>query len=189
LKIGVFYRLVNYHGKSRGILKNTEALSDKEILLSWEKNVSPWTKAVQEKQIDSRKLVTDQAIVDAVSSLFANKILDIGCGEGWLVRALAARSCSVTGLDAVSGLIDKAKEHGGGTFHILEYEQISPGSLNEKYDIAVCNVSLLGKELVEHIFKVISEILNTGGKLIVQTLHSHISCGDRPYINDWRKGS
>lgn len=32
-------------------------------------------------------------------------------------------------------------------------------------------------------------ITNTGEKLIIQTLHPHISCDDRPYIDGWRKGS
>ena len=42
-------------------------------------------------QIESRILVTDQAIIDAVVGRSPNVVLDIGCGEGWLVRALAAR--------------------------------------------------------------------------------------------------
>lgn len=164
-------------------------MSDKKILESWEKNVSPWTKAIHENQIESRKLVTDRAIVNAVSSLFSGKVLDIGCGEGWLVRALLSRGFSATGIDAVSGFIDKAIEHGEGDFQILKYENISSSTLSEKYDIAVCNFSLLGKESVEHIFNTVPEIINDGGHLIIQTLHPHISCGDSPYIDGWRKGS
>ena len=166
-----------------------EALSDRKILDSWNKNVSPWTKAIQEKQINSRRLVTDKAIIDTVSSIPANKILDIGCGEGWLVRELLSQGFSVTGIDAVKGLVDKAKKYGGGLFQILEYENISSSTLHEKYDTAVCNFSLLGKESVEHIFNIIPQILNNGGYFVVQTLHPHVSCGDIPYIDGWREGS
>jgi 2-polyprenyl-3-methyl-5-hydroxy-6-metoxy-1,4-benzoquinol methylase len=27
-------------------------------------------------------------------------VLDVGCGEGWLARALSAHACRVTGVDA-----------------------------------------------------------------------------------------
>lgn len=43
-----------------------EPLSDQKILDSWEKNVSHWTKAVREKQIQSRCLVTDNAVIKEV---------------------------------------------------------------------------------------------------------------------------
>ena len=45
-----------------------DVLNDKEILNSWAKNVSQWTNAVQQSRIESRNLVTDQAIIDAVLS-------------------------------------------------------------------------------------------------------------------------
>ncbi len=166
-----------------------EAFYEKMILDSWEKNVYPWTKAIHEKQIESRKLVTDQAIINAVASLSASKILDIGCGEGWLARELSSRGLFVTGIDAVKGLVDKATEHGEGDFRVLEYEDISLSTLGEPYDVAVCNFSLFGKESVEHVFNAIPEFINDGGHFIIQTLHPHVGCSDSPYIDGWRKGS
>jgi len=55
-----------------------QALSDLKILDSWKKNASPWARAIEEKQIESRRLVTDQTIVEAVSSIQAKTILDPG---------------------------------------------------------------------------------------------------------------
>jgi len=55
-----------------------QALSDLKILDSWKKNVSPWARAIEEKQIESRRLVTDQTIVEAVSSIQTKTILDPG---------------------------------------------------------------------------------------------------------------
>jgi len=166
-----------------------DVLNDKEILISWQKNVSQWTNAVQQSRIESRSLVTDQAIIDAVSSLSANSVLDVGCGEGWLVRALASRGLSVTGIDATQGLIDKAKAHEGGAFQVLEYMDVSSTTIAEKYDVVVGNFSLIGKESVEHIFKVMPDILNESGRFVLQTLHPRASCGDEAYADGWRKGS
>lgn len=166
------------------------SFSDIKILESWQKNVSPWVKAIQEKQIASRRLVTDQAIINAVTLLQPDKVLDIGCGEGWLVRQLSSRGIAVTGIDAIAGLVAKAKEHGGetGTFYVMKYEDISATGIAEKYDTAVCNFSLLGKESVEHVFRVIPEMLSKDGHFIVQTTHPLSCCGNTKYIDGWREG-
>lgn len=76
-----------------------------------------------------------------------------------------------------------------GSFLTLKYEDISQRSLSEKYDIAVCNFSLLGKESVERVFKVSPEILIDGGRLIVQTLHPCNHCAEEVYADGWRTGS
>lgn len=166
-----------------------QIFDDTKIVDSWKKNVAPWVKAIQYKEIESRRLVTDQAIVETISSVPAKKALDIGCGEGWLVRELSALGISTTGIDAIEELVSKAKELGEGSFKVLEYEKISASTIDETYDIAVCNFSLLGKESVEHIFDTIPSLLNDGGCLIIQTLHPNTSCGDLPYIDGWREGS
>jgi 2-polyprenyl-3-methyl-5-hydroxy-6-metoxy-1,4-benzoquinol methylase len=164
-------------------------MSEKKIVDSWKKNVSPWMKAIQYKEIESRRLVTDQTIVDTISAIPAKRIIDIGCGEGWLVRELSALGMCVTGIDAVEELVGKARELGGGSFEVLEYEKLTTDTIGEKYDVAVCNFSLLGNESVEHLFNTIPSILNDGGFIVIQTLHPRFSCGDLPYIDGWREGS
>ena len=48
--------------------------------------------------------------------------LDVGCGEGWLARALGPLGIRVHGFDAVPQLIEAARRAGGGTFERLSYE-------------------------------------------------------------------
>lgn len=163
--------------------------SDEKILDSWKKNAAPWSKAIQEKEIASREKVTNKAIIDSVLSVSPKNVLDIGCGEGWLVRALSLEGVSVKGIDAVDGLIEVAKAKSDDDFRVVEYENLSANIFEEKFDLAVCNFSLIGKESVEHVFKVIPSLLNKGGHFIVQTLHPHVSCGDLPYSDSWREGS
>lgn len=170
-------------------------LNDKKIIASWNKNAAPWIKAIENNDIESRRLVTNRAIVEAVSSLFHQKknydveLLDLGCGEGWLVREFCNREFSVTGIDVSSELIATAKQLGAGHYRVLPYEELSQHSFSHQFDIVVCNFSLLGKESVEHIFNVVPLLLKQGGYFVVQTLHPVASCGSQDYVDGWRKGS
>lgn len=162
-------------------------MSDTAIINSWSKNADPWTVAVRAGEIESRMLVTNEAIIDALRSRSPRSALDIGCGEGWLVRALDG--VEMIGIDVVPGLIEQARQAGGGDFRVVSYEQIADGKLHAQVDAAVCNFSLIGKESVEGIFRVARSLLNPNGAFIVQTLHPLIACGDAPYRDGWREGS
>src|SRR5687768_5760335 len=97
---------------------------DAEIIASWETNADAWASAVREQRIASRAAGTDQAILDAVRRQPAGRVLDAGCGEGWLARALGAHGYEVTGFDASEGLIDRARARGGGTFSVITFHDV-----------------------------------------------------------------
>ena len=166
-----------------------DPLSDEKIVDSWGKNATPWIAAVREEQVESRKLCTNRAIVEAVLSCTPRTVLDLGCGEGWLTRTLTAHGLQVTGIDVVPALIEDAQRTGDGTFLVLSYEDLAEGKWGETVDAVVCNFSLLGKESVEGIVRAASTLLNPQGRFIVQTLHPGWACGDTPYRDGWRKGS
>jgi 2-polyprenyl-3-methyl-5-hydroxy-6-metoxy-1,4-benzoquinol methylase len=78
-------------------------LSERDRLRrSWVANAPAWVDAVRGQRIESRCLVTDAAIVEAVLDQQPSTVLDLGCGEGWLARALASHGIEVTGVDASS---------------------------------------------------------------------------------------
>ena len=163
--------------------------SDEQVIEAWQENAAPWTEAVRGRKIESRNLVTDAAIIDAVMSRKPKSVLDIGCGEGWLSRALADRGLTCIGVDVVPDLIEKARTLGGGDFRVASYEQIAEGGLNVKVDAAVANFSLIGGEAVDSMIARIPELLNRKGSVIIQTPHPVIAGGDDPYVDGWREGS
>jgi 2-polyprenyl-3-methyl-5-hydroxy-6-metoxy-1,4-benzoquinol methylase len=167
-----------------------DPLSDAKIIESWHTNATPWTSAVREQRIESRKLVTDNAIVDAIMRRQPDSVLDIGCGEGWLSRAVAGRGVRrVVGVDVVPALIDQANAAGGAEFRVASYEAIADGALDLTVDVAVANFALIGKDAVDALVRTSPTLLNPGGALIIQTLHPVIATGDQPYKDGWRTGS
>jgi 2-polyprenyl-3-methyl-5-hydroxy-6-metoxy-1,4-benzoquinol methylase len=164
------------------------APSEANIVESWRHNVDAWTVAVRERRIESRELVTNRAIVDAVRSRSPRSVLDIGCGEGWLSRALAAPGIRVLGIDAIPGLIERATT-AGGDFRVACYDEIAAGALDFTADVAVCNFSLLGRESVDSVFAAMPALLEPHGVFIIQTLHPLLACGGQPYQDGWREGS
>ena len=79
-------------------------MTDERISQSWIANADVWTSAVRERRIESRRVATDAAIVSAVLDQHPKTVLDLGCGEGWLARAL--HGVDVTGIDGSPALID-----------------------------------------------------------------------------------
>jgi 2-polyprenyl-3-methyl-5-hydroxy-6-metoxy-1,4-benzoquinol methylase len=164
-------------------------LSDGHVLRSWSANVTSWTGAVRDRKIESRNLVTDDAIIGVVAELQPRTVLDLGCGEGWLARRLADTGVKVTGVDAIAGLIEEARSAGGGEFFTASYEEIASGELDLRVDAVVANFSLIGKEAVDDVVNAAPRLLNPGGSFVVQTLHPHVATGDLLYADGWREGS
>ena len=163
--------------------------SDQQIVDSWKVNVEPWVSAVRNGEIKSRLLVSNKAIIDAVMKIEPSSVLDVGCGEGWLVRELESCGVSCLGVDVVPELINYALNEYCGRFKTIPYEKLSYDELKEKFDVVVCNFSLLGKESVNNLFSKIPLLLNNDGVLIVQTIHPVMGCGETDYIDGWREGS
>jgi SAM-dependent methyltransferase len=160
------------------------------IVRSWHDNAEPWSDAIRTAAIASREAVTNRAIVEAVVGCAPRRVLDVGCGEGWLTRSLDALGMRVTGIDVVPELIANAVAQQGGEYHIQDYAGIADRSMvYGPFDAAVCNFSLLGCESVESLLGALPFYLDGSKNLIIQTLHPIAACGDAAYQDGWRAGS
>lgn len=164
-------------------------LSDERIIESWQKNVTAWIEAIRHSEIQSRVLVTNRVIVATITRLKPGTVLDLGCGEGWLVRELCKHGIDALGVDVIPKLVAYASQAGPGRFRTLSYAQLAEDTLNETFDLAVANFSLLGRESVTQLFQAMAGLLDPGGHFVVQTLHPVHACGEYEYKDGWREGS
>lgn len=165
---------------------DTMSREKEQLQRSWIANASAWRDAVRERKIDSRRAATDAAIVDAVMSLRPETVLDLGCGEGWLVRELTANGVRAVGVDASRPLIEAAQEAGGGSFHAGSYEELVSGDLPfAPYDAALANFSIL-EEDAGPVFAAAAQMLRADGAFVIQTVHPAFAAGDGGYVSEWR---
>jgi len=163
--------------------------SESAIIESWKKNVNPWIRAVRKHEIESRRLVTNKAIIDAILSLSPKNVIDIGCGEGWLVRELVSNNVDALGIDVIPEFVESANSEKKGRYRVLSYDELSSKAIGEHFDAIVCNFSLFGLESVEKVFRSAIELLNPNGSLVIQTLHPSNYQGEVHRSGGWVEGS
>jgi 2-polyprenyl-3-methyl-5-hydroxy-6-metoxy-1,4-benzoquinol methylase len=164
---------------------------EQDIIQSWQVNAGNWIRIIETGGIQSRKLVTNKAILETVYGDQPASVLDIGCGEGWLAKELADRGIAVSGADVIPELIEKAREKVNGNFVVASYEDIAEHktSLDGSFDTIVINFALIGKESTENLLAALPGYLSPGGKLFIQTLHPHSRKQMDDYISGWKPGS
>ncbi|MFN7118047.1 MAG: class I SAM-dependent methyltransferase, partial [Saprospiraceae bacterium] len=150
-----------------------------------------WIQTIDNQEIESRKLVTNQAIIEAVTSLNPLSVLDLGCGEGWLSRALVERGMDVLGVDGIPALIENAQAKGVGRFQVASYRDIAQHNAlaGQTFDAIVINFALIDQEETELLIHYLPNILKSSGKIIIQTLHPLSVIQQLPYKSAWQEGS
>ena len=154
---------------------------------SWSRNASAWAEAVRQESIASRRDVTNAAIVEACLRHQPQTALDVGCGEGWLVRALVAQGVDAVGVDACAELIELARRVGGARYHTCSYEELPQQAPRSNVDLVVANFSLTGGPSVPHLLRTVPQLLSASGRFVMQI--GHPASMEGPYRSGWREGS
>lgn len=164
------------------------------IASSWRSNALAWSRAVRDGEIVSRVELTNRAVIDVIMACKPDTVLDVGCGEGWLLRALSEKGVRGFGFDESEELVSFATAAGDAQLwrqSYLDFAALGPPPLIElgKVDVAVCNFSLIGKEPVAKMLAALPGWLAEEGTLVIQTLHPAFTAGEEGYRDGWRAGS
>jgi len=162
---------------------------EEDIIKNWFNNAKPWIKAVRNNEIESRTLITNKSILQCILKESPDNVLDVGCGEGWLVRTLTSQGINSVGVDIVPDLIASALNKSKGDYRALSYNDISREKIENIFDVIVCNFSLFGNESVKQLLKKIPDLLNKDGCFIVQTIHPSSLSTTTPNEEGWKNGS
>ena len=165
--------------------------NEQKIIDSWQANAGNWIDIIDTNGIESRRLITNKSIVEAVWKVKPVTVLDIGCGEGWLSKELQQNGMEITGVDVIPELVKKAEEKVPGNFFVASYEDIYSGKIAfpKLVDAIVINFALIGKESTENLLSYLPKLLNSSGVLFIQTLHPDSRKSINDYESGWKEGS
>ena len=148
--------------------------TDRPHSFAWNAHPDTWNRPGSDGPAQSPRAITDAAIVEAVASGLppGGRVLDAGCGDGWLARALAAMGAVVHGIDADPAQIEAARTQGQATFAVLAYEMAAtdPALLGGPFDAVVFNDSLPG-DRIRGTLRAAAESLDVGGRVLIHTAH------------------
>lgn len=162
---------------------HSDLLSDEQVNLTetknrWEKTshtIMKYYDATKDKGDRNRELVIDPALWKQLDEIKGLKILDAGCGNGYLSREMARKGAKVTGIDFSRNFIGYCRRKEKELQLGCKYEI---GSLTdmamfevESFDIVVSNIVMVDVQDYKTAFKEINRILKPKGRFIWSNLH------------------
>lgn len=115
------------------------------------------------------------------------RVLDLGCGEGWLLRALAKRGIDAVGVDGDPTLVEAARAAGAAQVHLASYQALAQAQVDigRDYNLICANFALLHQDIIP-LLGAMNALLAPGGALVIQPLHPWTAAaGD--YQDGWRQ--
>jgi ubiquinone/menaquinone biosynthesis C-methylase UbiE len=105
--------------------------------------------------------------------------LDVGCGDGLLVRKLAGRCAAVTGIDRDGPILARARAHPGSPANAsyVEGDFLAHPFGDGTFDFACANTSLHHMDFGAALAK-LAGVLRPGGRLAVVGIARHASPAD-----------
>ncbi len=140
------------------------------------------------------QLFADRSLLGLIGNLTGKRILDIGCGNGYLIRKIQASALSVTGVDISENMVQEAKRLGYGSAPSLlcvASSDLLPLATGI-YDAAICSLTinnLSSADMAKNTFREAGRILKPGGLFVISLPHPHtLSAITRYRWTDWEEG-
>jgi SAM-dependent methyltransferase len=140
----------------------------------WDRNAEFWIRIIRHRLDPFRSQLTDAEILRAIGPCGDAVILDAGCGEGYMSRALAKKAAAVVGLDRSTRLVRAAVEERGGDGRSPSFAVGDLAALpfaDSTFDVVLCNHSLNDVRSLRRPFSEFARVLKRGGRLVVLMLH------------------
>ncbi|MFW9921784.1 MAG: class I SAM-dependent methyltransferase [Candidatus Thorarchaeota archaeon] len=176
-------KVLDYIKEFSIVTLHSEQRADEEIALEdtkdkWEKSSENWIKNLEnngDKGDASREFIIDPALWKQLGDVTGLKVLDAGCGNGYLARQLAKKGAKVVGVDFSKNFISycKKKEKSeplGCTYYCGSLTELDFLE-NEMFDLVVSNVVMVDVQDYNTVFREINRILKPKGRFVWSNLH------------------
>jgi ubiquinone/menaquinone biosynthesis C-methylase UbiE len=152
----------------------------------WNANADAWTKLARAGYDIYRDHLNTPAFFDLLPEVKGLSGLDIGCGEGYNTRLLAARGANVTAIDIAEVFIEHAKRAEEEEPLGIDYRVASAVELpfaDAAFDFATGFMSFMDIPETARVFSEANRVLKPGGFLQFSITHP---CYDTPHRRNLR---
>jgi 2-polyprenyl-3-methyl-5-hydroxy-6-metoxy-1,4-benzoquinol methylase len=132
-----------------------------------------------------------QPLLELLGDLPGRRVLDAGCGEGYLARALAARGARVTGMDLSPRLIELARARDPGdriSYQVADLSQPLPGHAG-RFDAAGSYLVLNDVVNYRGFATTVAATLKPAGRLVLALNNPYGAVVDRKVTDYFDSGA
>ena len=154
-------------------------MNEKQTQEAWERFSDQWMSGANSESVDegdiNRRLIIDRHLTRLAGDVRGQKVLDAGCGNGYLSRRLARAGASVTGVDFSEPFIEYCNERENQDSQGITFLQASLDDLSVLedgiFDLVVSNIVMVDVVNFQRAFQEISRVLKDDGRFIWSSTH------------------
>ncbi len=143
-------------------------MSSTKDISDWDKGADAYAEGVEAGPKFSYVVNVLDRLIGDVNRL---RVLDLGCGQGWLAGHLRAAGAEVTGIDGSANLLELARRKYGNIKFLQADLANGLPDLDGQFDLAVSHTVVMDLPDVDHLFKDVSVALVVGGRFVFSLLH------------------
>mgnify|MGYP001558903546 CR=1 FL=1 len=136
---------------------------------SWGKVAGWYTDHLQKEDTYQNKVILPNLLRMAKVAK-GERVLDLGCGEGFFARELAKAGAKVTGTDIAKELIAQARAKGNAEYFVSPANKLTFAK-DSGFDAALCVLALQNIEDLAGALKEVRRVLAKGGRFIFIVNH------------------
>ncbi len=159
-----------------------------KIKSEWNKIAKAYDQSVGEIGDPHHRGIVNPAVFKLLSNISGKKILDLGCGQGYIARKLAKKGAKVIAIDSSKFLLSiaeqKEKQEKRGIKYYLRNASKLSNIKSNYFDIILCNMALFDIANVKNTIKECNRVLKNKGNFIFSLTHP---CFAVPYITNCQK--
>ena len=135
----------------------------------WDASAQAWIDTIGADGDWGRRHVLDRPMLERVSALAPETVLDLGCGEGRFCRMMQGLGVRTFGLDPTAALIDRARSlDPDGDYRIGMSEALDLPSAS--FDLVVSYLSLVDINDLDAALSEAARVLRPGGHFLIANL-------------------
>jgi 2-polyprenyl-3-methyl-5-hydroxy-6-metoxy-1,4-benzoquinol methylase len=152
----------------------------------WEDMADWWNEKLGDEGDLWHRTLIDPPLIQLIGKVDGLRLLDLGCGNGYLSRRFASQGAMVTGVDASVPIIEhartrEAKEPLGITYHVADAARLD--MLEDSiFDVVICNMALMDIENAAQAIQEVGRVLLSKGRFVASICHP---CFDKAETSGW----